>query len=226
VVTLGAADLPAPGVPADEVRRAAAEVLSRPEFALPSPTPLARLRSWLAEQAGRLLEGLIGSGGGSLVATVVLAVLVLAVVLLAVRLVRGTRRDPRTGGAVVDEQLGRSPAHWEAEARAHEQAGRERQALRCRYRWLIAVLAERGLVDEVPGRTSGEYLAALAEVVPPARPAFARVTAGFEAVWYGDAAADGAALAAFRRDAEAVVRVAGERRRAGDGQEALSGAAP
>ena len=51
----------------------------------------------------------------------------------------------------------RTAAQWRAEAAAHDAAGRWREALRCRYRALVAELAGRGLVEEIPGRTSGEY---------------------------------------------------------------------
>ena len=70
------------------------------------------------------------------------------------------------GGVVVDRR--REPSNWRAEADAHRRAGRFRDALRCRYRALVGDLARRGLIDEIPGRTTGEERAQLHDVAPRA----------------------------------------------------------
>jgi hypothetical protein len=89
----------------------------------------------------------------------------------------------------------RPAAEWRAEAEAHETAGRWRPALRCRYRALVADLASRGLVEEVPGRTTGEYRRQVDAAVPDVAPAFDGATLLFEGAWYGgrDTGADDAA---------------------------------
>jgi hypothetical protein len=57
--------------------------------------------------------------------------------------------------------------------------------VRCRYRALVAELAARGLVDEVPGRTAGEYRGEVRRNLPDAAGDFAGATELFELAWYG-----------------------------------------
>ncbi len=180
-----ARDLPAPTRDPERVRRAVREVLSRPEFR-PPPKPLAqRVLEWLLERVGRLLSALTSSGAGALVGSGLLALALVAILLFALRLSRGVGRDPELAAAR-PAAARRPAADWRAEAETHERAGDWRQALRCRYRALIADLAARGLVDEIPGRTAGEYLLVVGRSVPAAAADFAGATDLFEAAWYGN----------------------------------------
>jgi hypothetical protein len=77
--------------------------------------------------------------------------------------------------------------------------------LRCRYRALVADLAGRGLVDEVPGRTTGEYRAEVGENVPRVAPEFAGATELFEAAWYGNRPTGEEESQRFRRLADQVM---------------------
>lgn len=180
-----------------------ADVLSRPEYAEAAPSLAARVRGWIAEQLGRLLEALAGTDQASLLGSLVLVVVLLAVLVLAVRFARGLRPDPATPPVIADA-VGRDPADWEADAEEHERAGRLREALRCRYRALVAELAAAGVVDEAPGRTSGEYLREVRARRPTAAADLAAVTASFDAVWYGHARVDQARLDEVRRRSAAV----------------------
>jgi hypothetical protein len=49
---------------------------------------------------------------------------------------------------------------------------------------LVAELAARGLVNEVPGRTTGEYRVEVNDSVPAASTAFSSVSRLFEDAWY------------------------------------------
>ncbi len=80
-----------------------------------------------------------------------------------------------------------APADWLAEAAACEARGDWQAALRARYRALVAELARRGLVDEIPGRTTGEYRAEVAANLPLAAPEFSNATDLFELAVYGHA---------------------------------------
>src|SRR4029450_4451834 len=60
-----------------------------------------------------------------------------------------------------------------------------RAALRSRYRALAPDLASRGLVEEVPGRTAGEYRRQVGRALPEAATDFAGATELFEVAWYG-----------------------------------------
>ena len=88
----------------------------------------------------------------------------------------------------------REPLNWRSEAEEHRRAGRFRDALRCRYRALVGDLARSGLIDEIPGRTTGEERAQLRRVIPDASRPFNAAADLFDGAWYGhrdvDAAAD------------------------------------
>ena len=134
--------------------------------------------------------------------------LVLGVVLLVVALMRALAgRSPRTRRARAkrsssdefDDELetgfvqidrSREPTDWRSEAEAHRRAGRFRDALRCRYRALVGDLARRGLIDEIPGRTTGEERAQLRVVRPAVGGPFDAAADLFDDAWYGHAAVD------------------------------------
>jgi hypothetical protein len=63
----------------------------------------------------------------------------------------------------------------------------------------VADLALRGVVDEVPGRTAGEYRREVDQALPDAAGDFAGATELFEVAWYGRADT-GAQQAAHLRD--------------------------
>lgn len=84
----------------------------------------------------------------------------------------------------------RQPAQWRAEADEHRRAGRFRDALRCRYRALVGDLARRGLIDEIPGRTTGEERAQMGEVAPRAEEPFSEAADLFDKAWYGHLTVD------------------------------------
>ncbi|MBA2317014.1 MAG: DUF4129 domain-containing protein [Euzebyales bacterium] len=197
-----------------EARRVVDEVLSAAEYDPLRPGLLERILDAFRDTVGGVLDGLSGTGAGTVVGYVLLAAIVGAAVLLAVRFARGTRRDPGVDPAV-GASVGRPATAWGAEAEAHEAAGRWRDAVRCRYRALIADLAASGVLEEIPGRTAGEYLAEVAGTLgdataaTDATDAFEAVTRAFEAAWYGDsavAAGDAATMRERVEGARAAVR--------------------
>jgi Domain of unknown function (DUF4129) len=180
----GQGDLRVPVRDPDQVREAVREVLSRPEFRPPDRPLLNRLFDWLLELIGRVLAALAGGGAGGIVGLVLLALLLLGVGLLVARFSRGLTPSPEVAAAVPGVPR-RSAAEWRAEAEAHERTGAWRQAVRSRYRALVADLASRGLVEEVSGRTSGEYRREIGRTLPEAAADFAGATELFEVAWYG-----------------------------------------
>ena len=92
--------------------------------------------------------------------------------------------------AAVAIDRSREPTNWRAEADEHRRAGRYRDALRCRYRALVGDLARRGLIDEIPGRTTGEERTQLHHVQPDAGTPFASAADLFDDAWYGHVAVD------------------------------------
>jgi hypothetical protein len=194
LLSVPGSDLPRPTTGGGAVRDAADRILARPEFDEDQRSLLERARDWVFDRLDDLLGDLTGGGGGELLAWAVVVLLTVAAVVFAVRFTRGARRDPGVtpGRPVVPR---RTAAEWRAEAESHEAAGRWRPALRCRYRALVADLAARGLVEEVPGRTTGEYRRQVDVALPDVAPAFEGATSLFEGAWYGgrDTGADDAA---------------------------------
>jgi hypothetical protein len=155
-----------------------------------------------------------GGGGGSLdlsiVSLLLWVLLIVAVLGLLFLLFRwfdaraGGGRAARRRAAEGDEDQdvverdavavdrSREPTNWRAEAEEHRRAGRYREALRCRYRALVGDLARRGLIDEIPGRTTGEERAQLRRVTPGAAPPFNTAADLFDGAWYGHLAVDAA----------------------------------
>jgi hypothetical protein len=168
----------------DSVRRAAHAILAQPQFRTTPPSLIDRARHWLGQQVSKLLDQTL-SGHLSLIGAAVLVLVVGLLVWLIVRLVRNLRADPAARGPAVASTR-RPPADWLAEAAACEARGDWRGALRARYRALVAELSRRGLVDEIPGRTTGEYRAEVAANLPGAAAEFGTATDLFEGAVYGD----------------------------------------
>lgn len=181
------ADLPVPDRSAADAQDAAREVLSRPEFHRPGPSIIERIEGWVSDALNRVLEAFSGVAGGGLIAIVILAAAAALVVVMLVRFGRGVQRDPGVPAVRVRTGRGRTADEWRAEAAAHEAQGQWRAALRCRYRALVAELAGRGVLDDLPGKTTGEERADVTDAVPDAGPPFAEATALFDEAWYGDA---------------------------------------
>ncbi len=201
-----AARLGGPAVDAELAHDTAQMVLARPEFQPARPGLLQRGLQWVLERIGRFFETLDGGTGrvGAIVLVVVVAVLIGLVIWLLV-----TVRRSRSLGEALSGGVGRPAIDWAHEAAEHEAAGRWRDALRCRYREVLADLASVGIVQERPGRTAGEHLRDVADRLPAARGPFAAITAAFEAAWYGGTAVDAETVAQVVSDSAAVRAAAG-----------------
>jgi Domain of unknown function (DUF4129) len=198
------ADLPKPTRPPGQVSRTIDRVLARPEYRHPGPSFLERIQHDVLDWIARALTGVVGAGLGAWIA---LALILALVALVVWRLVGGVSRDPGQGVAVSAGRL-RPAADWRAEAEAHERAGEWRQAVRARYRALVADLAGRGFLQEIPGRTAGEYRAELGDALPAASTQFAGATELFEGAWYGRRPTDAADAAHLRQLSDRVLEVA------------------
>ncbi|MBI4883254.1 MAG: DUF4129 domain-containing protein [Actinobacteria bacterium] len=177
----------------DTVREQACRLVSRDASVCSAPRPPPRGDSsgggisldWLASLLWLVFIGLL------------LAMLVLLVRFLFSRSGRARRKrkrfDPEADldeveqAAVMIDRT-REPTNWRAEAEEHRRAGRFRDAVRCRYRALVGDLARRGLIDEIPGRTTGEERTQLHSVRPAAGVPFHIAADLFDGAWYGDVA--------------------------------------
>jgi hypothetical protein len=199
-----AGQLPEPDREAGEVDSLADEILSRAEFQEPPKSLLDRVNDWISEQLARFFEALAEGGGNRLVAWAILALLVGAVVVLAIRLTRTLQSVPATTPDSLDPGR-RSVADWVAEAEEHEARGDWKRALLCRYRALLAELIGRGLVDDVPGRTTGEYRGEVDASLPTVADPFHAATDLFEGAWYGDEPSAAPENRRFRSLADSVI---------------------
>ena len=148
----------------------------------------------------------VDDGGGldlSIVSLLLWVLLIAAVVGLLYMLLRWAatksgrtlaRRKPTAGddgdGDIVERDAvtvdrSREPVNWRTEAEQHRLAGRYRDALRCRYRALVGDLARRGLIDEIPGRTTGEEREQLGRATPAASTPFNSAADLFDGAWFG-----------------------------------------
>jgi hypothetical protein len=199
------AELPPPTRRPGQVTRAVHAVLARPEYRHPGPSLFSRFEHDALDWVARVLSGVVGAGVGAWIA---LAVIIGLVALVVWRLSSGVTRDPGRSVAISMARL-RPAADWRAEAEAHERAGEWRQAVRARYRALVADLAGRGLLHEIPGRTAGEYRAELGDALPAASSQFAGVTELFEGAWYGNRPTGSVDAAHLRDLADRVLETAG-----------------
>ena len=207
-MTVAPDDLPRLQPGAEEVRRTADEVLSRAEFRPPPRSIQERVLDWVFDRIGDALGALVGGGRGALVAWAIMLVATGLLGFFAVRFATGVRRDAAQRFAEAVEPR-RPAADWRAEAAAHEARGEWKAALRCRYRALVADLAARGLVDEIPGRTAGEYRREVRRALPDASGEFGSATDLFEWAWYGNRPTGADENARFRSLADDVLTRAG-----------------
>jgi Domain of unknown function (DUF4129) len=198
----------------DEVRQDACELLS-PEVTCEPPD--------LRPQQPRTSS----SGGLSGIVWLLLAVGVALLIGLAVRAIAGRVRDrdvdddevePGDGAEIVplDEALidpDNSPGDWRARSQRHRAAGEHRDALRCEYRALVGDLARRNLLDEIPGRTTGEERAQLRRTAPVVNDAFGAAADMFDVVWYGAADATAEMVERFDRLEQEVLAATAKARR-------------
>lgn len=188
-------DLPVPQNDPGSVREKADEILSRPEYREPPDTIWERVSDFVSEQIGRLLSaiGFGGGGVGTLVAWLVLAALIAAVAALVFWAVQagewGQNRGQGGEGepVIVSTEAHRSARDWLNEAQRHEAEGRWSEGLLCRYRALVTELVDQGVIPELAGRTSGEYVRDVRQHAPAVAAPFAAATELFEAAWYGGA---------------------------------------
>ena len=197
---------PVPGGP-DATRRAVHAILSRPEFQPTPVTPVERLRNWVFHQLGRLIESVLSFGPHGILGALIALALLGGLVFIIVRSVSATGTNPVREGFVVGGRR-RPPEDWLAEAERREADGDWHGALRCRYRALVAELAHRGLIEEIPGTTTGEYRRAVASNLPTGASDFGGATELFELVWYGDEPTDVQTSTSFRAMSARVLEVA------------------
>lgn len=197
--------LPRATVDGDEVDRTVQEVLRDPAFTASQDTWLARLRDDLRQWFFERLTALFDSGAGTVLAWTLVGLAVVVGVLVVVRATRGLRRGAVTDDGPPAVRITRRPASdWLADARAARAAGDLPEAVRCGYRAVVAGLAADGALEEVPGRTVGEYRAQVAAQRPDRVEPFGDASEVFERAWYARRPVDDTDVDTVLRVAEAI----------------------
>jgi len=210
VVALSAQDLPIPVPAPTEIGDRAEAILSRSEFRQ-SESLLDRAGGWLNEAINDVFGNLSEGGAGSLVGWIILGGLLAAAVRFAMRMrpvarlasVHDPSVDIDTSGAVATHH--KTAREWRAEATRLAGLGLFDEAVRARYRALLADLIQQDLVEDVPGRTPGEYRAEVAAAAPEAADSFGQLTELFEFIWYGPGEAVAQDLEQFGRGEQLVL---------------------
>jgi Domain of unknown function (DUF4129) len=198
--------LPVPARSGPTVRAMAARILAERQFKQDEDL-WQRFVTWLEAHLHVEVPSFFGGTWGSFLVLAVLVVSVVGVVFLVARNLpsRRVRRARRSDVVVTDEDRAQTAEQWRQEADRLAAQGNYREALRCRYRALVAELADRRLIDQVPGRTSGDYERAVRALVPEAAEQFSAVTGLFERCWYGHEPSDAKAQVIFDEAARAVI---------------------
>jgi hypothetical protein len=173
---------------ADQARRAAEQLLSGPEYRQPSTPWWQKALNWIDDLYQRLIGGLSGSGGGSILGWLVVVVVLAGAAAVVVVAIRTLRRSPRRSKPDAPEQRrrrGEPKVDWNDEADRLEAEGRWRDGLRARYRGLVAELSRRHLVDPAVSRTTGEHRREIGSTAPPVAGDFADAAELFDRAWYG-----------------------------------------
>lgn len=201
--------LPVPGRKAGRVRAMAQHILSEHQFHR-GLSIWQRIIDWVERHLHGGPDLNIPGGNLPWLSDVVIFVLVAAIVAVVVIAVRNGAfarfRHPQGQGVVVtDEGQTLAPDEWRRQAERLAAEGRFREALRCRYRALVADLAWRGVVDEIPGRTSGDYERLVGARLPEVSAQFSTITRLFERCWYGRDPSDQRAQVIFDEMAQAIL---------------------
>ncbi|MEY2431239.1 MAG: hypothetical protein QOC92_964 [Acidimicrobiaceae bacterium] len=161
-----------------------------------------RIVGWIGDQLSRFTFGIGGGPGflGNLVSLVILAGVVVLLTLLVRAVLRRTRVPKHDDGRelTIELEAGRDSTDWRSDAERYEAAGQWREAMRARYRELVRALIEGGVLEDLPGRTTGEYRHAFVQARSARADSFVELTELFEAVWYGGVDTDAADNRRFR----------------------------
>ncbi len=183
-------DLETPEWDPDDVEKSAEDILARNEFQPRPRSLLERFSEWLTEQLAELFSRFGGSGAPNLIAYTLMAVFAVVVLWLLWKLIRDRFiRLPEKAEKpepTIEIEAPLSARELRSEVERFERDGNWKEAVRARYRLLVSELVERGTLEDIAGRTPGEYRRAMFRDHPENAESFAAVTDVFERIWYGD----------------------------------------
>lgn len=168
----------------DEAREAAARELSDPAYAAARPSLFDRILRWIGDRLGEVFSGVGSLGTGGVAGLVVLVLLiVLAVIAIRLRVGKVARTTRAVSGVFAGQVLAAADHRRAADAAAAR--GDFGEAVLERFRAVVRELEERGVVDEVSGRTVDEIARAASSVLPGSADSLRVAATIFDDVLYG-----------------------------------------
>jgi len=176
----------------DEARDAARRELADPAYHAHEPSLVERGMRWLLQHVLEFLDRASGATpGGWWSVMVLLAAAALVAVVVRTR-VGPLGRRMRRAAPVFAGQVRASADHRRAAAEALAR-GDVAEAVRERFRAVVRILEERGLLDPRPGRTADEAASEAAALLPGCADGLWAAARLFDEVWYGGRTATEAA---------------------------------
>lgn len=168
----------------DDARRAAEAELAKHEYLAAQPNLWQRAISWLGHRIADLFERASQiTPAGTLGLLVLLAVVVLIFVVVRLR-VGGLARVNRVRREVFEDRS-RTARDYRRAAENAATAGDFTTAVRERFRAIVREFEERGVIDEISGRTADEAAREAGVRLPDSRDELLAAAALFDAVHYG-----------------------------------------
>lgn len=174
----------------EDAQRLARLELAKPEYTRQEESLVSRILTWIGD---RINDALDAASGVSPLAWLGLLGLVVLVVLVVVAVRRRTGALSRSTSAPLFEGRERSAADHRKESERLAEAGAYAEAVRERLRAIVRDLQERGIVEDLPGRTADEIARDAGTVLPAASADLRSAARLFDDIWYGGRTADRAA---------------------------------
>jgi hypothetical protein len=179
----------------DPAAAAARRELSKSIYQVGQPSLPERVLAWVLARIESAFGAVGVSGGLGLVFVVVLVGIVIGLIMWRVG---PLRRAASGSGEPIFVDRSRSAAEHRTAAETAAQRGEWADAVRERFRAIVATLEERDLLDARPGRTADEVASEGGRVLPDSARDLAAVARLFDDIVYGEGHADQRAYATVR----------------------------
>jgi hypothetical protein len=167
----------------DDARDAAARELSDPAYRAAEPSAIGRALGWVAQRVLDLINGAVSVAPGGVLGLVVLALVVVLLVVVVRLRMGGIARTRRR--ATVFEGAPRSAEDHRRAAELARSRGELAEAVRERFRAVVRELEQRGVLDELSGRTVDEIAVRAGRALPSSANALHAAAGVFDDVVYG-----------------------------------------
>jgi hypothetical protein len=169
----------------DEARDAAIRELSDPVYRSAEPSWFDRATGWLLERINELLTGIGSVSPSGIIGLLVLIGLAVLLVVIIRRRIGKIARAQASPPGLFDDRTLTADDHRRAAETAVSQ-GNLAVAILERFRAIVRELEQRGVLDEVSGRTVDEIATMAGHALPDSAADFRAAAAIFDDVVYGD----------------------------------------